>query len=271
MRAIINFRLMRRAFVFIVLLFISFTLFAQTWEIGVSGGGAGYMGDLNPRNPLKLSGPSLGAFVKRNFNQYLSAKINYNYGRISGADSTSSNQQFRDRNLSFSTRLDELSLIGEFNFMKYIPSVTQNRYTPFIYLGFAMTGYNPQATYMGTTYDLRPLTTEGEAKQYSKTAFSIPYGVGLKYNIAGKWNFIADLGYRNPNTNYLDDVAGLYPDKSKLSPLGATLSDRSGEKTGNYIGAPGTQRGDLRSHDTYLFLNFTISLTFVTAKCYFEE
>ena len=263
---------MPRIFTFLFLIFISFQLHAQTWELGVSAGGSGYMGDLNPRNPLKISGPSVGAFVKRNFNQYLSAKINYNYGRINGADSTSANQQYRDRNLSFSTRLDELSLIFELNFMKYIPSVSQSRYTPFIYLGAGLVTYNPQATYMGTTYDLRPLTTEGESKPYSKTAYSIPYGIGVKYNIGGKWNFIADLGYRNPNTNYLDDVSGLYPDKSKLgSSITQALSDRSGERTGVYIGTPGTQRGDLRTHDTYLFLNFTISFTFVTPKCYFEE
>ncbi|MDB5010303.1 MAG: outer rane beta-barrel protein [Mucilaginibacter sp.] len=261
---------MPKTLVLIFLLFITSHLKAQSWEVGGFAGGAGYMGDLNPTNPLKISGAAVGGLVKYNFNGYLSAKLNYTFGTIRGADSTSSSQQFRDRNLSFVTKLNELSLIGEFNFMKYIPSVSSNVYTPFIYIGVGVTGYNPQATYKGQTYDLRPLQTEGQSKPYGKTAFSIPYGVGIKYNFTGAWNIIADIGYRNPNTDYLDDVSGYYPAKSNLtSPLSVALSDRSGEKTSIYTGTTGSQRGDLRPRDTYLFIGFTISYTFITPKCYY--
>lgn len=260
---------MPRYLLIILLLFISFNLQAQTWEIGGSIGGAGYMGDLNPNNPLKISGISAGGFVKRNFDRYLALRLNYTYGDIQGNDANSSNQQFRNRNLNFYTGLSEIALIGEFNFMEYLPNVSNNRYTPFIYLGIGTVRYNPQADYQGERYNLRPLTTEGEAKQYSKSAISIPYGVGIKYNISGKWNLIADLGYRQPNTDYLDDVSGAYPNPAKLpSDLARTLSDRSAANANTLIG---TQRGDGRGRDTYLFLQFTLSYTFVTQNCYFER
>ncbi|HVV55161.1 MAG TPA: DUF6089 family protein [Mucilaginibacter sp.] len=255
---------------FLLFFLISFSLQAQTWEVGGLLGGSGYMGDLNPNNPLKISGFAAGVFVQRNFNGYLSAKLNYTYGQIAAADSTSSNPQFRQRNLSFQTQLSELSVIAEFNFFKYEPEVGENRFTPFIYLGVGVVGYNPQATYQGQTYDLRPLMTEGQSRPYPKIAATIPYGAGIKYNFSGKWNFIADIGYRNPYTDYLDDVSGLYPNKSKLSsPLAQALSDRSGENTGVYIGSPGSQRGDLRPKDTYMFVTLSISFTFVSSKCYF--
>src|SRR5277367_5818686 len=99
----------------ILLILSSLSLKAQTWELGGAVGASGYMGDLNPNNPLKFSGIAIGGYVQRNFNGYVSAKLNYTYGQIAGADSTSSNQQFRNRNLSFKTQLQELSLIGEFN------------------------------------------------------------------------------------------------------------------------------------------------------------
>jgi len=255
----------------ILLIFLSFNLQAQTWEIGGAVGGSGYMGDLNPTNPFKISGISVGGYVQRNFNGYLSLKLNYTYGNIAGADSTSSNQQFRNRNLSFMTSLSEISVIGEFNFMNYIPDVSHNYYTPFIYLGIGTVNYNPQASYMGHIYDLRPLMTEGETKPYPKSAMTIPYGAGIKYNFTTKWNLEADIGYRNPHTDYLDDVSGVYPDKSKLpNAISQALSDRSGEKTGVYIGTPGSQRGDLRPNDTYMFVQITVSYTFVTQKCYFQ-
>ncbi|MBW4889659.1 hypothetical protein KXQ82_08025 [Mucilaginibacter sp. HMF5004] len=240
---------------------------AQTWEIGGTIGAAGYIGDFNPSNPVKFSGISGGAFVKRNFNGYLSAKLSYMYGLISGADSLSTNQQYVNRNLSFSSSISEISLIGEFNFIKYIPDIGENKFTPYIFAGVATTAYNPKASYKGLDYELRPLTTEGQQIPYKGSTIAIPYGAGIKVNVSGAWNLIADIGYRSTFTPYLDDVAEAYADKSKLSGVARTLSDRSGEKTGVYLGTAGTQRGNYRGNDTYMFFGFTVSYTFITQKC----
>ncbi|MCR8558228.1 outer membrane beta-barrel protein [Mucilaginibacter sp. BJC16-A38] len=254
----------------IFLIALSVTLKAQTWEIGTSAGGSGYMGDLNPNNPVKISGYALGGFIKRNFNGYLSIRGSLTLGKISAADSNSSSAQFRERNLSFTTTLQELSLTGEFNFMHYIPEAGRNKFTPFIFLGAAAASYFPYATYKGKNYSLRGARTEGEKTNYSTTTISPIYGAGVKYNIAGKFTLGAEMGYRNTNTDYLDDVSGNYVDKGNAPTVSKALADRSGEKTGIYIGTPGTQRGDLRPHDTYFFTQITLSYTFVTQKCYFQ-
>ena len=254
----------------VFLFFLSLSLKAQTWEIGASVGGAGYMGDLNQTNPLKVSGISYGGFVQRNFDGYWSAKLNYTYGIISGADSTSANQQIRNRNLSFTTYLNEISLIGEFNFLRYIPEAGKNKFTPYIYAGVAGVNYLPSAALLGTKYDLRAIGTEGQKKPYPNNAFSIPYGAGVKYNISGKWTLSSDIGYRNPNTDYLDDVSGNYPKKTSNAIYNA-LTDPSVIRTGRYSGTPGTQRGDSNPRDTYFFLQFSISYTFVTDKCFFTN
>jgi len=261
---------MPKIVLFIFLLFCTCSLKAQTWEIGIAAGGSGYMGDLNTHNPVKISGPSVSGFLKRNFDGYLSARANFTFGTISAADSNSSDAQFRARNLSFKTTLSEISLLCEFNFMNYIPEAGKNKYTPYIFLGVASVSYNPTTIYNGQKYSLRDLKTEDQKKPYPNTAFSIPYGLGFKYNIFGKLTMGIELGYRNPNTDYLDDVGGYYPNKANLSPIAQALSDRSGETTGVYIGSPGTQRGDLVPRDTYFFTQITFSYTFVTQKCYFH-
>ena len=148
--------------------------------------------------------------------------------------------------------------------MHYIPEAGRNKFTPFIYFGVGMLNYFPSTIYQGKTYLLRGRNTEGEKKAYPTSAISIPYGAGIKYNIAGKLTLGADIGYRNPNTDYLDDVSGVYPRN------GGFLSDRSGEKTGVYIGTPGSQRGDFSPRDTYFFAQISISYTFVTQQCYFH-
>ena len=248
------------------LVIISLNLKAQAWEAGIFGGGSGYMGDLNQKNPLKVSGPALGAFARYNFNGYISLGVGVTYGAISAADSLSSNQQDRIRNLSFTTKILEGSATAEFNFMEFVPSMSKNLYTPYVLFGVAYTEYNPQTTYRGQTYDLRDYRTEGVA--YKNGTIAVPIGVGFKYNIAGRLTLAASLGYRIAYTDYLDDVSGVYPDKSKLpNTTSIALSDRSA----NHIGVPGTQRGDLRPHDTYLFTGLSISYTFITQKCFYER
>lgn len=250
---------------------IAFTAQAQTWEVGGALGTAGYIGDLNA-SPFKPSGESVGFFFKRNFNGYLGLKLSYQYYKIGGADSTSSSSQLQGRNLSFTDGLNELSLRGEFNFMKFIPDVTKSRYTPYIYLGVGFTSFAPRTMYGGAEISLRTLRTEGQASAYRTNTVVIPYGAGIKYNFSGKWTIGAELGYRYTFTDYLDDVSGLYAPQSKLpNNLSVALADRSGERTHVYTGAAGSQRGDLRPRDIYGFFGFTLSYTFVTAKCYYEE
>jgi len=261
---------MPKFILFIFLALVSYRVSAQTWEFGVGAGGAGYMGDLNANNPVKISGPSFGVFARRNFDGHLAIKGSFNYGIISAADSNSSSEQFRNRNLSFTTTLSEVSLMGEFNFMEYIPSVTKNNYTPYLFLGVSLLNYTPTTIYQGQKYDLRSLQTEGQKKPYPSTAIAIPYGAGIKYNISGALTLGAEIGYRNPNTDYLDDVSRYYANMSNAPAIAKTLADRSGEKTGVYIGTPGSQRGDLNPRDTYFFTQITLSFTFITQKCYFH-
>ncbi|RYY30067.1 MAG: hypothetical protein EOP41_01415 [Sphingobacteriaceae bacterium] len=261
---------MRNLYGLLLLLLISSGAFAQKWEVGGFAGSSGYMGEFNEINPLKLTDFALGAAVKYNFNPYFSARLGYTYGTIRGADSTASSQQLRDRNLSFYSGLNELALTGELNFFKYEPGISVKRWSPFIFSGVALVGYNPQANYNGTTYDLRSLKTEGQQKEYSSTAISIPYGVGLKVNFYKSWNLALELGYRTAFTGYLDDVSGNYADKNSMpNAYSRIFADRSGEKTGIYTGSTGSQRGDLRSRDTYMMAGFSLSFTFLSQKCFY--
>lgn len=258
----------------IILLLIGLTaqVRAQKWEVGIQAGAAGYQGDLNQRNLLQVSGIMAGLLVRYNFNGYVSIKASISKAQIEGADSTSKYQQQRDRNLSFYTPMTEIAAVGELNFMEYLPGNGYNSFTPFIYAGIASVSYNPQTTYNNETYDLRSLNTERTRMPYKGSAIAVPFGGGVKYNIWGKLTLTADIGYRTAYTDRLDDVSGLYANKADFAdPIARALSDRSGERNGGInIGAAGTQRGDLRKHDTYMFYSVGISYTFLSQKCYYK-
>lgn len=242
-----------------------------TWEIGVAGGAAGYMGDLNQNNPLQISGVSAGIFAKRNFNPYLGFRANYTFGQVSADDAKSSNEQFRDRNLRFKTTLNEFSGLLEFNFFDYKPSGGNRRFSPYLFTGVGLVIFQPTAKYNGEKYRLDRLSTEGQENGYKNAVVTIPYGGGVKYNYKDTWNVFAEIGYRTPLTDYIDDVSGVYPVNPKfVGNPAVNLTNPADPNNPNYnnIGKPGTQRGDFRKRDTYLFVSVGISFTFVSSKCY---
>ncbi|MBC6109564.1 DUF6089 family protein [Pedobacter fastidiosus] len=237
------------------------------WELGLNAGGAGYMGDLNQNNPLKISGFSAGAYAKRNFNQYLGLRFNYTYGQIQAKDSESSNEQFRERNLSFKTSLNEFSALLDFNFFDFKLGGGTRQFTPYLFMGAGAVIFKPTVKYDGNTYRLDRLGTEGQDYAYSTVVLTIPYGVGLRYNYKDTWSVFTEIGYRTPLTDYIDDVSGSYPVRQVVvgnPPNQLNLTDPSLNQTGY----AGTQRGDFRKRDTYLFVSVGISFTFVSSKCY---
>lgn len=248
------------------------TAYAQTWELGITGGAMGYMGDLNQNHPLKLTEPAFGFMVKRNFDSNWTLRISALQGKISDDESKSKYQQEINRNLSFYSPITEGSVGVEFNFFEYGFEYLQRRFTPFLFAGVALTSFNPKTDYNGGKYELKYYRTEGQAEEYKTLTYSIPFGAGVKYNFGQYFNLIGEIGYRNTNTDYLDDVSGVYPaaafmqenDPDKTA-LRLALADRSVNK----IGVAGTQRGDFRKKDSYLFVGITISYTFVSQKCPF--
>lgn len=256
--------------IFIVFFFLgTHVVSAQTWEVGGFLGSSGYMGDINPIRPQKFTDFAFGAQLKRNFDGFWSAKLAYMNGKIQGDDAKSTNSNQRDRNLNFYSTVSELSMQVEFNFFKYLAgnmySYENKRFSPYMFTGIAGLTFEPSTKYNGDEVTLRQVETE--ALSYKNYAISVPYGVGVKYNISGNFNLIGEIGYRTAFTDYLDDISGRYPDFSIIparTPISQALSNRS--KLSN-IGIPGTQRGDFRPRDTYMFAGISLTFTFVPINC----
>ncbi len=273
-------KLMRRLLLLTFFPFLITDVSAQTWEAGGFVGGSGYMGDINPVHPYKINNMAYGAQVKRNFDGYWSLKLNLMHGKIEADDAGSSNEYQQQRNLNFYSPVTEASLQVEFNFFNYLAGDTHSfntkKVTPYLFTGLGGVLFDPKTTlYNGQEYQLRFYGTEGQDivndNGYRNYALTIPYGAGVKYNIIGNWNLIGEAGYRTAYTDYLDDVSGKYPDFSNPDPADLAIAER--QKLSNrainnpQIGAPGTQRGDYRKRDTYMFAGISLTYTFVSRKC----
>ncbi|MET4546798.1 hypothetical protein ABIE26_004136 [Pedobacter africanus] len=259
-----------RSFICLLGFFWGIASNAQTFEIGVTGGGAGYIGDLNQTKPLKISGMSAGAFAKLNLDAYWAVGLHYTYGKIRANDAVSENEDFRNRNINFKTVLNEVSLQVDFNFLNYFAGGGTKKFTPYIFTGIGGVFYSPKATYNDTEYNLRYYQTEGQTGAYRHYTMTIPYGVGIKLQLKENWGLFSQIGYRTAYSDYLDDVSGIYP-ATNAWPNDGALAIRQQLSNPSLVpnyGAPGTQRGDFRKRDTYMFVGIGISYTFVSQKCY---
>ncbi|MCB0633959.1 MAG: DUF6089 family protein [Saprospiraceae bacterium] len=259
---------------FALLCLAFFPLSAQHLEVGVLGGASNYLGDLsNNSRSIYIKETNLvgGLFVRYNLHELVTLRLGANYTSLSGADQNNSDPNLSARNLSFSSNVIDISVVGEFNILGYQPYNLYRPFSPYLFAGFGLFTYDPTTIYEGQTVKLRPLNTEAQGKAdrpspYGKTAFSIPFGFGLKYALSDKINLGIELGARRTTTDYLDDVSTIFVDPLELSSETAiALSNRSGEIPGSDPSqfTPGMPRGDDKSHDWFFIAGLTISYNFI--------
>jgi len=250
-------------------LFISVSfIHAQQHELGLMLGGMYYMGDLNPIYPFLQTQPSVGGFYRYNVNSRMSVRIQGLLGAIKGDDNKS--KFYPDRKLSFSSSIIEMGGIYELTYKKFIIGSEKYKFTPFLFIGAMLTRYNPRVKLGDTTYYLHQLGTEGQGttaypdrKPYSLITFSMPFGMGVKWNVTGPLVVGLEWGMRMTFTDYLDDCSKTYPDPLVIATQNGNnvvnLSDPTYAISGS---KEGFDRGNPQTKDWYgwagLVLTFKI-------------
>ncbi|MBR4197236.1 MAG: outer membrane beta-barrel protein [Bacteroidales bacterium] len=235
-------------------------------EIGAMLGAMNYIGDLNSQSAAGKMNIAGSALLRYDFHSRWAVQFGFAYGNIEGGNPDA----IEKRNLSFRSHIIEGSLTVQFNFVPYQTGAYAKRFTPYMFAGIGVFGFNPKTQYNGNWYELQPLCTEGQGlsqypdrKPYSLIQLSVPFGLGFKCRIGRYFTIGAEYGFRKTWTDYLDDVSTTYVDGELLTAnteaMAAILADRSGEIDLDHAYAPGTQRGDDSLNDWYAF--FGLSLT----------
>lgn len=248
-------------------------------EIGIHAGAGHYFGDINSNAGINRPKIAAGFFFRKQLGGYISIRLSGEYLQLGYSDIYSKNAVQQIRNLSFNSDVWEGAISGEFNFFNFRPGIEGYSFTPYLGLGVGAFSYEPYAYLGGQKYFLRPLGTEGQGSAaypnlqiYNLIAICIPFTVGVKYSLSTRLNAFAEFTYRFTNTDYLDDVSGVYaPDAFPPLPDGSPspaflLQDRSYE-TGISIGTKGRQRGNSLQPDSYASLKLGISFNLETYRC----
>src|ERR1041385_3167279 len=220
----INEAMKRIIFFLLALPFCSSLLAQKSDEIGIFLGGSYYIGELNNQHLNSLTRPAGGVVYRHNFNCRLAVAGSLLFGSVQGIDARSSSYEQQQRNLSFRSSIYELGARAEFNFIEYKIGDDKASFTPFMFLGVAGFNFNPKASFGNQWVALQPLKTEGQSKGYLKTQVSIPFGAGMRINLAKRIGLLAEWGMRKTFTDYIDDVSGYYADPATLYANGGALA-----------------------------------------------
>lgn len=249
--------------------------FLEHSELSLEIGAMSYIGDLNNQKLFSKLNLAYGAGYRYCFDDRWSLKVSGAYGHIEGGNPDA----IAMRNLSFKSYVWEASARAEFNFLPYGFTDVQWRFTPYLYAGVGLMGFNPKAKYTdtetGTTewVELRPLCTEGQgtAQYEDRTPYSlvqvmIPFGMGVKFSFNKYLQIYAEYGVRATFTDYLDDVSKTYVGGDLLrttegGELAACMADRSAEVEGGKLNAAGIKRGDDSLDDWYTYMNVSVSIS----------
>ncbi len=246
-----------------------------TGQLGVSGGVMNCITDLGGKSKIfKTFKPEGGIYIGALYENIIGTRLELTWGSLTASDAYGKEAGVRQRNLSFSSDIAELSLLGEFHPLN-LSSSFHFPVSPYLLGGVGVFSFNPKTKLDGATVFLQPLHTEGEGfpetgrPNYKLSQVMFPLGGGISYALFRSFTVKGELIYRVLRTDYLDDVSTTYIDPSlldkNLSSVEAELAKkvyfRSGEVSNNAEVPVGSPRGSI-AKDGYYSINLKLELNF---------
>ena len=231
----------------------------KTLELGPHVGMSYYMGDLNPTMPFAQAQLQYGGLVRFNYDNRWTFRFDYSRATVTASDEVIKWRP--ERGLNFTSKINDFSLVAEFNFIEYYTGNPKKNVSPYIFGGVSVFQYTAFANVNGILVDLSNHKTEyvdPDAKWYEKMfgktspiGVSIPFGMGVKFSLSRHRAGTVEWRMQKTFTDYLDDVATVYPEQNQHAVYTAddgTTYDLT-DPTGNYIA--GQQRGNSAFNDWF--------------------
>lgn len=227
---------MKSVLLYIVVLFLSYSVHAQIHEFGVFVGGSNYIGDVGQTNYIAPNNLATGLLYKWNKSPRHSFRLSYFQSKLTAHDKDSNVPSRNLRDFSFENSVKEFSLGIEFNFLDFDLHNTKDYFTPYIYSGLT--------TFI---YDEIFIINKESKLDYKHFALALPMTVGFKIRLARTLILGAEVGARYTFTDNLD---GSNPKNKNFESL---------------------KFGNLNSKDWYVFSGFTLTYTFGENPCFCAE
>jgi len=172
----------------LLLSFIPLLVFAkqnESWfSIGIKPGVMYYQGDINKSRLFYAPDFSRGGFAALHFNERYATKISIEKGTAKGAVKDFNNIPQFNPNENFNSPLLDINLQVDFNFLPITPfEIRTKNFSTYVSAGFGM---------------------EFLMKDFPKTRFSIPFGIGADYLFGENWGIGIEWNYKKLLYDNLD-------------------------------------------------------------------
>ncbi len=224
---------MTRTLITFLMLFCISTISAQIHEVGVSFGGANYVGDVGSTQYIAPKELGYGIVYRWNRSPRHSFRFSYTQLKIAADDAKSDMGSRKERGYAFKNNLKEISLGMEFNFFEFDLHEPGFAATPYLYSGLAGFQYDEFHFKKGKLYE------DGTNK-----SLAIPIVAGFKARLGQRLIISAEVGARYTFTDNLD---------------GSAASDTEFEPY-NF--------GKKNNKDWYFYSGLTLTYTFGKNPCY---
>jgi hypothetical protein len=229
-----------------------------TWLLNVGLGPSRYVGDLNERSDLGhlRLGLALDVAAAYRYSPQLTLRAEAQLYYIRG---TQQDTHLSYNNLSFNSINPDIWAGIQWDFWR-----ADNRnhvIIPYALAGVGLTYITPKTTYKSQSISLAPLHTEGVT--YSRLPVILRWGIGVPVAATERFKLHVEGAYTHVLSDYLDDVSTIYPDRNKMEPLAAALSDRRLE-LGQTPNPTGAKRGNSSRNDGYFVLSARVVWVIIT-------
>jgi len=180
-----------------LLVFISVLTFGQRWQFAAGPGAVLYKGDLLDWHlvpntaQLKKMSPSVNFQVRYQEKNAFAYRAKFNFSSLQGDGSLNLLPAIGYSTKTFSSPLIDFSLLSEYNFLDYQSNRKIKNWTPYLYGGISGMFVSPSASIPN------PMTF---------FTFSIPYGVGVKYQINPAWGVQFEFGSSKVLSDVIDGM-----------------------------------------------------------------
>lgn len=183
------------------------------WEFGLAGGVSYYVGDLLEADNLQLStvNPAYGFFLRNNVSPSFAVRLNALRTDLSGTDANAKTTREMLRGYSFSTYLYEASLQLEWDFLglrRYDGVSTFNRtISPYLFVGVGAGFTNPEPRFVPSGDALVNERIAIDNRSDINSLICVPFGLGLKADLARRFTLALELSARPTFYDYLDGIS----------------------------------------------------------------
>ena len=180
--------------------------FAQkTADIGIWGGSSSYWGDIQETPPIQTFNLNVGAYFRYNFNARVALRTMF----ITGNHSAEGMMEGVD--WDFSKMAQDISVMMEINYLKYIMGDRKTAFTPYIMAGLGVMYYPytlaaQDIGQLSVINQRNPLVNPPTELNESVIAPTIPFGFGIKFMLGERLGIGAEYQLRKLMNDKLDNL-----------------------------------------------------------------